>query len=102
MVLLLCGDVLFLVFRIGLAQRSSCVSALPLAICVIMATRFAPNVRDAFSFFYPLGLCDCASKSGKKMPLVLGATYKMGWAFTPFGYATEIPVQGVATDFIPP
>ena len=33
--------------------------------------------------------------------MILDANYKKGWAFEPFGNTTQIPVQGVATDFIP-
>src|SRR5437667_8764861 len=100
MVLLLRGDVLLHLFKIGLVHRKSGVASLPLEIGVLAPALLEPDVRDTFQFFYPLSLCDGAPKSRKKMNLIFGAGNKQRWAFESFRNAAQIRVQAIATGFI--
>src|SRR5450756_248621 len=100
MMFLLVRDILFHLFKVGLAHRESRVAALPFKIGVVAAMFFEPAVGNAFQFLHPLRLREGAAKTAEQMNMVFHPADDERRAFERLGNAAQVGMQGVTRGFV--
>src|SRR5258707_1637784 len=70
LMLLLLGDVLFYLLKVGLDHRKIRVAALPFEIHELATFLLQPKIRDALQLFHPFSLCDRTAKPSKQMHMI--------------------------------
>jgi len=100
MMFLLVRNVLFHLFKVGLAHREIRIAALPFKIGVVAAMFFEPAVGYPFQFLHPFGLGDGAGKTAEQMNMVFHSANDERRTVERLGHAAQVGVQGITHPFV--